>query len=52
MKNYGGPLGLDYISTNFIPLLRSHGLSDEIIKKFTVYNPARAFIKKAYKKNI
>jgi phosphotriesterase-related protein len=44
MKSYGGSLGLDYISSSFIPLLKKFGLSDEIIKKFTVYNPARAFI--------
>lgn len=42
MKSYGGTIGLNYIITDFIPLLKKYGLSDEIIKKFTVYNPAKA----------
>ncbi|MCX8130611.1 MAG: hypothetical protein N3I35_10995 [Clostridia bacterium] len=43
MKSYGGTLGLDYIMTHFIPLLKSYGLTDSIINKFTVLNPAKAF---------
>ncbi|MHB8064719.1 MAG: phosphotriesterase family protein [Ruminiclostridium sp.] len=45
MKSYGGDLGLDYIKTTFIPLLKSYGLTDEIIKKFVINNPAKAFSK-------
>lgn len=43
MKNYGGNLGLDYIKKVFIPLLKSYGLTDDIIDKFTIKNPAKAF---------
>lgn len=43
MKSYGGPLGLDYILTSFIPTLKSVGLTDDVIKKFTISNPAQAF---------
>lgn len=45
MKSYGGSLGLDYIKTSFIPLLKSYGLTDGIINKFVVDNPAKAFSK-------
>lgn len=48
MKSYGGSLGLDYIQTYFIPLLKKYGIKDETIKKFVTDNPARAFSK--YKK--
>jgi predicted metal-dependent phosphotriesterase family hydrolase len=43
MKSYGGSLGLDYILTSFIPLLKSFGIADSIIDKFTTGNPAKAF---------
>jgi len=43
MKSYGGKIGLDYMSETFFPLLRSHGIGDEYIRKFTVANPAKAF---------
>lgn len=43
LKSYGGSIGLDYILTNFIPLLKSYGLSDNMIEKFTISNPAKAF---------
>lgn len=42
MKSYGGPIGLDYLHVSFFPLLRSYGVSDSLIRKFTVTNPARA----------
>ncbi|MCX7708776.1 MAG: hypothetical protein N2484_02885 [Clostridia bacterium] len=45
MKSYGGSLGLDYIKTAFIPLLKEYGLKDETIQKFVIDNPARAFTK-------
>jgi phosphotriesterase-related protein len=43
MKSYGGELGLDYISTSFLPLLRGHGVPEDTLNKFMVINPQRAF---------
>ena len=43
MKSYGNAIGLDYLITTFLPLLKAYGLKDEIIKKFMIYNPAKAF---------
>jgi phosphotriesterase-related protein len=43
MKSYGASIGLDYLATAFIPLLRRAGLPEKIIAKMTVGNPARAF---------
>ena len=43
MKSYGGSLGLDYILTSFIPLLKSTGITDTTVDKFTIGNPAKAF---------
>ncbi len=43
MKSYGGALGLDYLATQFIPMLKKKGLTDEVIAKFTIHNPAKAF---------
>lgn len=43
MKNYGGRLGLDYISTEFIPLLKRVGLDETVINDFMIKNPAKAF---------
>ena len=43
LKSYGGSIGLDYIITSFIPLLKQTGVSAEIIKKLFVSNPARIY---------
>lgn len=43
LKSYGGQIGLDYMFETFFPLLRSNGIGDEYINKFTVSNPAKAF---------
>jgi predicted metal-dependent phosphotriesterase family hydrolase len=43
MRSYGGSTGLDYLVNNFIPLLKRAGLGDEVISKFFIRNPARAF---------
>jgi predicted metal-dependent phosphotriesterase family hydrolase len=43
MKSYGGSIGLDYLHETFFPLLRSYGINDSHIHKFTVSNPAKAF---------
>jgi phosphotriesterase-related protein len=32
-----------FLSTTFIPLLRRYGVTDDVIRKLTVENPARAF---------
>lgn len=52
MKSYDGSLGLDYIASSFIPLLKAYGLSDKIISKFMIHNPAKAFIKNRSKTKI
>ncbi|WLR55387.1 phosphotriesterase [Mesobacillus subterraneus] len=44
-KKHGGP-GYDLVLRDFIPKLRSHGVSEDIINKFLISNPARAFTKK------
>lgn len=46
MKSYGGSIGLDYLHEAFFPLLRSYGVGDSHIYKFTVSNPAKAFSRK------
>lgn len=43
MRSYGGSIGLDYLMNSFIPLLKRAGLGDEVITKFLIQNPARAF---------
>ena len=43
LKSYGGLLGLDYIITTFIPKLSKAGITREVIYKFMVSNPAKAF---------
>ncbi len=42
MKSYGGLIGLDYMFETFFPLLKSFGIGEEFITKFTVSNPAKA----------
>lgn len=43
MKSYGGVIGLDYLMNSFVPLLKKAGIGDEVIAKFMIHNPARAF---------
>ena len=45
LKSYGDPAapGLDFILRDFIPALRSAGLSQERIQQITVSNPVRIF---------
>lgn len=40
MKSFGGA-GLTHVSDRFLPLLREHGLSSEILETITSRNPAR-----------
>lgn len=42
-KAYGGKPGLSYYLTDFYPLLKSHGISDETWNQITVKNPASYF---------
>ena len=42
MKSYGGTIGLDYIKTVFVQKLFDAGLTEEIIRKFSEFNPQRA----------
>ncbi len=49
MRSYGGAIGLDYMFESFIPLMKSHGINDRLIHKFTVINPAKAFAIKEHK---
>jgi 5-phospho-D-xylono-1,4-lactonase len=43
MKSYGGKIGLDFISRQFIPLLKQTGIRDEHIRKMMIDNPADAY---------
>lgn len=43
MKSYGGNIGLDYIITKFVHLLKQVGLDNRVIEEFLVGNPAEAF---------
>jgi phosphotriesterase-related protein len=45
LASYGGSPGLCHIIENFIPLLKSRGLTEEQIRLFFVENPARAFVR-------
>lgn len=41
-KKHGGP-GYDLILQGFIPKLREHGVSEDVIEDLLIHNPARAF---------
>ncbi len=43
MLQYGGDVGLDYILTQFLPMLRKSGLREEQLFQITVTNPATVF---------
>jgi len=45
LKFYGGNVGIDYILTEFIPMMRSTGFSEEEILRITRYNPQLALSK-------
>lgn len=49
LKSYGGSIGLEYIKNEFIPLLLSYGVTKEVIEKFTIINPSKAFAKRGVK---
>jgi phosphotriesterase-related protein len=42
-RSYGGGPGLDYLLKDFSALLRKAGVSDELIRRAFVENPARAY---------
>ncbi|WP_316569161.1 hypothetical protein [Neobacillus sp. YIM B06451] len=43
LKSYGGELGLDYLTTSFLPKLEQSGVSKTVINKMMRDNPAKAF---------
>ena len=45
LKNYRGTVGMDYILTEFIPLLKLNGFSDEEVHRMTHENPWSALSK-------
>lgn len=42
LKSYEGNVGMDYILTQFIPLLKEFGFTEDMIRTINVENPARA----------
>lgn len=42
LKKYGGP-GYDLVLNSFIPQMKKRGITDDIIKKLLIENPAEAF---------
>lgn len=47
MKFYdGGSFGMDHLLAHFIPMLKHAGVTEEIIQKMLVSNPAKAFSKR------
>lgn len=43
LKSYGADIGLDYIKTIFIPLLKKNHFSTEVLHQLMKYNPRIAF---------
>lgn len=45
LRSYGNPSapGLDYILTKFIPKLKTHGISEQVIERIFIGNPAHVF---------
>lgn len=43
LKHYGGPVGLSYFFTDFLPRLRRAGVEDSTFQQIFVENPARRF---------
>lgn len=41
-RKNGGP-GYDLVLSEFVPALKQHGVTDEIINDFLIHNPAKAF---------
>ncbi|MCC8167251.1 MAG: TatD family hydrolase [Planctomycetes bacterium] len=42
LKSHGAPVGMDYIRTAFLPLLRAFGLTESMLDRLCRVNPARA----------
>ena len=45
LKSYGAPVGMDYILTQLIPLMKTTGFSQEEIQQICQINPVRALTK-------
>lgn len=43
-KSYGGGPGFEYIPRKFIPRLIDEGIPEDIVYKFNINNPAKAFV--------
>jgi predicted metal-dependent phosphotriesterase family hydrolase len=53
MKSYGGALGIDHLIVEFLPILKKAGLTNEVINKFMIHNPAKALaIQESYPRRI
>lgn len=46
LKNYSGKVGMDYIHTTFIPMLRAAGVTEVYINQILKDNPAKALQRK------
>lgn len=42
LAEYGGAIGMTYLIKEFLPALSRSGVSEDVLKRITVYNPARA----------
>lgn len=43
LRAYGGAVGLGYLASSFLPLLRNFGATEAQLRKLMIDNPARAF---------
>lgn len=46
LKSHGSPVGMDYLLTSFLPLLRAFGMTDVMINQMCRTNPAKALARK------
>lgn len=42
LKSYGAPVGMEYLLTSFLPLLRAFGVTESMLDRLCRSNPARA----------
>ncbi len=46
LKSHGAPVGMDYLATSFLPMLRAFGMTESMIDRLCRANPARALARK------
>ena len=46
LKSYGGLVGMDYLLTSFLPLLRAFGFTEKMLHTLCVANPGRALARR------